>query len=80
MRYLAVLFAVAYVAAGLLYLSCSRGNQPRHVYVVSTGIDVTAVTVFDCANIGFQKREQAEKYSVEHPGTHVFEVSFHEVR
>ena len=80
MRHLAIWFTVAYVAAISIATSCSRSEPARHVYVVSTGIEVAVVTVFDCSNIGFEERDKAEKYSAEHPGTHVFEVSFHEVR
>lgn len=51
-----------------------------HVYVVSPGIEVAAVSVFNCSNIGFEDLDKAEKYSRERPGTHVFEVSFKEIR
>jgi hypothetical protein len=55
-------------------------SDPPHVYVVSPGIDIVEVTVFSCANIAFEDRRKAQKYSDEHPGTHVFEVSFKEIR
>jgi hypothetical protein len=63
-----------------MFWACSRGETPRHVYVVSPGIDIAAVSVFNCGNIAFESRREAEKYSRERPGTHVFEVSFTEIR
>ena len=65
--------------AGILMLSAC-GDQGT-VYVVSPGIDVaSAVNVFNCSNVGFRDKDQAEKYSRQQPGTHVFEVNFKQVR
>ena len=59
----------------------AKKEEPEimHVYVVSPGIEIAAVSVFNCANIGFEDLDKAEKYSRERPGTHVFEVSFKEI-
>jgi hypothetical protein len=52
----------------------------RHEYIVSPTADAAAVSVSNCANVAFEERRQAEKYSRERPGTHVFEVSFRMIR
>ena len=72
--------AVAAATIIILWVVFQGDRAARYVYVVSPGIEPAAVSVFNCSNIGFETRAQAEKYSRNVPGSHVYEVSFREIQ